>query len=68
MNKNKQSDKWLLMSSIHKRYKTEGDKITRQKKVCERCGDSVYMAEHADRQTCGKCGYTIYKRGRKTSS
>ncbi len=56
------------MSSTHKRYKVEGDTVTRKKKVCERCGDSVYMAEHPDRQTCGKCGFTIYKRGRKTTS
>ena len=54
-----------MMSSTHKRYKIENGKVVRLKKVCERCGDSVYMAEHKDRQTCGKCGFTIYKRGRK---
>ena len=53
------------MSETHKKYKIEGNKVTRVKKVCERCGDAVYMAEHPDRQTCGKCGFTIYKRGRK---
>ena len=55
------------MSNAHKRYKLEGDKVVRKKKICERCGDAVYMAEHPDRQTCGKCGFTQYKRGRKTS-
>ena len=55
------------MSSTHKGYKAEGDKVVRLKKECERCGDAVYMAEHSDRWTCGKCGYTIYKRGRKAA-
>ncbi|MHA1223656.1 MAG: 30S ribosomal protein S27ae [Candidatus Heimdallarchaeaceae archaeon] len=53
------------MSSTYKKYKIEDGKIVRTKKVCERCGDSVYMAEHKDRYTCGKCGYTMYKKGRK---
>ena len=56
------------MSSVHKRYEVKDGKIVRKKKVCERCGDSVYMAEHKDRQTCGKCGFTTYKRGRKVST
>jgi len=55
------------MSSTHKRYRIEGDKVVRLKKECERCGNAVYMAEHKDRQTCGKCGFTQYKRGRKAS-
>jgi small subunit ribosomal protein S27Ae len=55
------------MSSTHKRYEADGDKVIRLKKECERCGDAVYMAGHSDRWTCGKCGYTIYKRGRKAT-
>ncbi|MHA1865607.1 MAG: 30S ribosomal protein S27ae [Candidatus Heimdallarchaeaceae archaeon] len=55
------------MTQAHKYYKIEGDKIVRVKKVCERCGGATYMAEHKDRWTCGKCGFTQYKRGRKFS-
>ncbi|MHA1687389.1 MAG: 30S ribosomal protein S27ae [Candidatus Heimdallarchaeaceae archaeon] len=55
------------MSTTHKLYKIEGDKIVRLRKECERCGNAVYMAEHKDRYTCGHCGYTVYKRGRKIS-
>ncbi len=28
---------------------------------CPKCGGSNYMANHKDRHTCGKCGYTEFK-------
>ncbi|MCK9314248.1 MAG: 30S ribosomal protein S27ae [Methanocorpusculum sp.] len=28
---------------------------------CPRCGAGVFMGEHKDRFTCGKCGYTEFK-------
>ena len=55
------------MSEAHKHYKIEEGKAVKIKKECERCGDANYMAEHKDRWTCGRCGFTIYKRGRKVS-
>lgn len=27
------------------------------KKTCPKCGPGVYLAEHKDRMSCGKCGY-----------
>ncbi len=30
------------------------------RETCPRCGDTV-LAEHEDRQHCGKCGYTEWK-------
>jgi small subunit ribosomal protein S27Ae len=41
-------------------YKVEGDKIVRTKKHCPKCGPGVYLGEHKDRISCGKCGYTEF--------
>ena len=42
-------------------YKIEGDKVTRTRPTCERCGSGYFMAKHQDRYTCGHCGFTRYK-------
>ncbi|GAI26485.1 unnamed protein product [marine sediment metagenome] len=55
----------LNMVEAHKHYKIEGEKVVRIKKECERCAEFTWMAGHDDRWTCGKCGMTIYKRGRR---
>lgn len=47
--------------SVYKFFKVDGDKVVRTKKICSRCGKGVYMAEHKDRHTCGKCGLTEFK-------
>lgn len=47
---------------IHAMYKVEGEKVTRQRPTCERCGPGYFMADHQDRYTCGHCGFTRYKR------
>jgi len=49
------SQKWKL-------YKIEGDKIIRLRPFCPKCGPGVFMADHGDRFTCGKCGYTEWKK------
>ena len=41
-------------------FKLEGDKIVRTKKHCPKCGPGVFLAEHKDRTSCGKCGYTEF--------
>jgi len=43
-------------------YKVSGGKVERTKRVCNRCGDGTFMAEHKDRWYCGKCGMTIWKK------
>ncbi len=45
-------------------YKLEGDKLTRARKHCPKCGPGVFMAEHGNRVSCGKCGYTEFKKGK----
>ena len=34
-------------------YKIEGEKVTRLRPTCERCGPGYFMAKHQDRYTCG---------------
>jgi ubiquitin-small subunit ribosomal protein S27Ae len=48
---------------VYKFYKIEkGNKIIRTKRDCARCGRGVFMAEHKDRFSCGKCGFTEFHR------
>lgn len=47
--------------NVYAYFKIEGDKVSRIKKVCSRCGKGTYMSEHKDRNTCGKCGLTEFK-------
>ncbi|MHC1605566.1 MAG: 30S ribosomal protein S27ae [Candidatus Methanofastidiosia archaeon] len=43
-------------------YEINGDKLIRMKKICPRCGPGTFMADHGERFSCGKCGYTEWKR------
>jgi small subunit ribosomal protein S27Ae len=49
----------------HALYKIDGDKATRLRPTCERCGTGYFMADHHDRYTCGHCGFTRYKQSGK---
>jgi small subunit ribosomal protein S27Ae len=42
-------------------FKVEGDKINRVRKYCPKCGPAIFLAEHKNRLSCGKCGYTEFK-------
>jgi small subunit ribosomal protein S27Ae len=44
----------------HELYKIDGDKLERNRKFCPKCEGS-FLAEHNDRLSCGKCGYTEFK-------
>jgi small subunit ribosomal protein S27Ae len=46
-------------------FKIEGDRINRIRKHCPKCGPAVFLAEHSNRFSCGKCGYTEFKGGNK---
>ncbi|MDD4878253.1 MAG: 30S ribosomal protein S27ae [Candidatus Nanoarchaeia archaeon] len=41
----------------YKKYSADG----KRKPNCPKCGPGVFLAEHKDRQTCGTCGYTVFK-------
>lgn len=54
----KQETKKKGISSL---YKIQNDDIVRLRPTCERCGPGYFMADHGDRYTCGRCGFTRYK-------
>ncbi|MBR9689309.1 MAG: 30S ribosomal protein S27ae [Candidatus Altiarchaeota archaeon] len=41
-------------------FKIEGDKITRERKSCPKCGSGVFLANHGNRLHCGRCRYTEF--------
>jgi small subunit ribosomal protein S27Ae len=43
-------------------YKIEGNKLVRTRKACPKCGPGVFLGEHKDRNSCGNCGYTEFKK------
>jgi len=56
----KPKSKNKIPSKVWTKYKVEGDKLSREK-YCPRCGPSSFLAQHKDRETCGKCGYVIIR-------
>merc|ERR1711935_546872 len=53
--------------AVLKYYKVDDDgaeKLTRMRRQCPQCGAGNFMAQHFDRQHCGKCHLTyMYKNG-----
>jgi small subunit ribosomal protein S27Ae len=49
-------------SSKKDAYDVSSGKVVRKRPVCPKCGPGVFMATHADRTSCGKCGYTEFKK------
>ena len=42
-------------------YSVQDGKLERNGRNCPKCGAGVFLAEHKDRNSCGKCGYTEFK-------
>ena len=59
--KAKREKKKRQEKGVHAMYKIEGEKVSRTRPTCERCGPGYFMADHKDRYTCGHCGFTRYK-------
>jgi small subunit ribosomal protein S27Ae len=59
--KGKREKKHKEEKGVHAMYKAEGDKVSRARPTCERCGTGYFMGDHHDRYTCGHCGFTRYK-------
>ncbi len=38
-------------------FDVSGDTLKKKNRTCPKCGPGVYMANHKDRATCGKCGF-----------
>ncbi len=41
-------------------YKVEDGKLVRLRKNCPKCGVGVFLSQHSNRISCGKCGYTEF--------
>lgn len=41
----------------HELYEVAGEDIKKKNKSCPKCGSGTYMANHSNRNTCGKCGF-----------
>ena len=50
------------MVKRHELFSIDGNRVNHDNKYCPKCGESVFMAEHNDRRSCGKCGYTEFKK------
>jgi small subunit ribosomal protein S27Ae len=51
----KTSKKWKL-------YEISGSTVKKARHSCPKCGEAVFLAHHANRDSCGKCGYTEFKK------
>lgn len=49
-------------------YEVSDGKLIRKKKTCPKCGDGVFLAEHTNRVSCGRCGYTEFKKKEEPKS
>ena len=38
-------------------YAVKGDSLTRTHSTCPKFGPGVFLAEHGNRRSCGRCGY-----------
>lgn len=59
--KGKKEKKHKDEKGVKAMYKVEGDKLSRARPTCERCGPGYFMADHEGRYTCGHCGFTRFK-------
>lgn len=48
-------------SKKYKHYDVSSGSVKYKNKICPKCGAGVFMASHSDRETCGKCNYTVMK-------
>jgi ubiquitin-small subunit ribosomal protein S27Ae len=55
--KSKGEKKVKKTSKVSNNYSVSGNKVEQKNKFCPKCGKGVFLAEHKNRKTCGKCGY-----------
>jgi small subunit ribosomal protein S27Ae len=56
------ADKKKTTKTKPKLYEIKDGKISRTRKHCPKCGDGVFLGEHKDRVSCGKCSYTEFRK------
>lgn len=45
---------------VWKFYEVAEGRLKKLRRECPRCGRGVFMAQHENRYTCGRCGYTVF--------
>jgi small subunit ribosomal protein S27Ae len=60
--KGKKKSRETEPSKKWEKYAVEGGKLIRKGKPCPKCGSGVFLAEHHDRLSCGKCHYMEVKK------
>jgi small subunit ribosomal protein S27Ae len=63
MAKKKKKDK--PTSKKYAMYEVSGSELKRKNKTCPKCGAGVFLAQHKNRLTCGKCSYTEFMKKEK---
>lgn len=48
--------------TIARYYSVKDGKVSRKNTWCPKCGPGIFLAVHGDRMSCGKCGYTEFKK------
>ncbi len=56
------------MTKLSNNYKIENGNLVRTHRTCPKCGVGYFLADHYDRSSCGRCGYTIFKRKGKSTT
>ncbi|MEM3444599.1 MAG: 30S ribosomal protein S27ae [Thermoplasmata archaeon] len=52
----------MSKESLMKLYEVSGETLIRKRKTCPKCGPGCFLAEHENRVSCGRCGYTEFKK------
>ena len=47
---------------VRKFYSVDGNSVKLIARDCPRCGKGVFLSEHSNRFSCGKCNYTQFKK------
>lgn len=58
--KEKGAQKAKHNSKRYQLYEVAGNSVKRKNKFCPKCGIGIFMANHKERATCGKCGFTEF--------
>ena len=58
----KKKKKPKRVSQRWKLYEKSGEGLIKKNKECPKCGAGVFMGNHKNRWTCGKCAYTEFKK------
>ena len=48
--------------SLSSLYTINGEKAERKNKFCPKCGLGFFLSLHKNRTSCGKCGYTEFRK------